>query len=39
MLTAVGVLAVVIGWGTWWIAAGVVAILLAICSFVYANDI
>ncbi|MFI5614962.1 hypothetical protein [Amycolatopsis sp. NPDC051903] len=38
-LLAIGVLAIVIGWGTWWIAAGIVAIFIAVCAFSAAKDI
>ncbi|QXV63578.1 hypothetical protein [Amycolatopsis sp. TNS106] len=39
VLLLIGVLAIVVGWGTWWIAAGIVAILFAVCSFAAASDI
>lgn len=33
-----GVLAIVIGWGSWWVAAGVVLVFVAIGAFATAKD-
>jgi hypothetical protein len=39
LLVVAGVLAVVLGWGTWWIAAGLVSFFLAFGAFAHAKDI
>lgn len=39
LLVVAGVLAIVLGWGTWWIAAGLVSFFLAFGAFANAKDI